>query len=62
MCLCVCVYCPRSPLPPVANAPKNTTRKVQTLTELDQEAQFQVKGAAVSGAVCGRATECVTEL
>ena len=31
----------------VANAPKNVQRKVQTLTELDQESHFQVKGATV---------------
>jgi hypothetical protein len=31
----------------VAEAPRNTGRKVQTLTELDSEVRFQIRGAPV---------------
>ena len=41
----------------VAEAPRNNNRKVQTLTELDSEVRFQVRGAPVRGrrgGCCGR--------
>ncbi len=36
----------------VAEAPRNTNRKVQTLTELDQDVRFQVRGVPVSPFCC----------